>query len=219
MAIDAGGAGEELRIGVPAAANRDRQSNRRPKRIAAADPVPDRQYVGSRDAERARRLVVAGDRDEVRAKRTAGAQRMRQPRARRVRVGERFAGRECLRGHDEQGRRRIEPGQCARQVLGIDVGDERDVGAVGALVPRLGERIADELAVRGRSRRCRSRSHDAAACRSRPDASRRGPVTPGCARAPAQRESARSRRCRRPEAACRPAGATRYATPAGLRTG
>ena len=60
------------------------------------------------------------------------------------------------------------------------------------------ERIADELRSEVGAADADRDHMSAAACRSRPGASRRGPATPACARALVQREPARSRRCRRP---------------------
>ena len=44
---------------------RDRQADRRPQRVAAADPVPEAEHVGGVDAERGDRLGVGREGDEV----------------------------------------------------------------------------------------------------------------------------------------------------------
>ncbi len=130
---------------------RDRQPDRRPQRVAAADPVPQRKDVVGRDAERLRGRRVPGHGDEMRADaRRPGRARAPSQRPRARGVGQRLLRRERLRRHDEQRRRGIERGERARQVLGIDVGDERDIDAFGlrtgaaARARRRRERRADE---------------------------------------------------------------------------
>ena len=83
-----------------------------------------------------------------------------EPRLRARRVGERLAGGEGLRRDDEQRRRRIERRQRAREMLGIDVGNESDVDAsvCGPLLPRVAvatERRRTRAAGPDRSHRCR----------------------------------------------------------------
>jgi hypothetical protein len=56
-------AGEQLAKALGADRDRDRQADRRPQRVAAADPVPEAE--GARDAEARRRLDVARRGDEV----------------------------------------------------------------------------------------------------------------------------------------------------------
>ena len=56
---------EELLEVPEAGGQRDRQADRRPQRVAAADPVPEHEHVLGRDAELADRGLVGRDGDEV----------------------------------------------------------------------------------------------------------------------------------------------------------
>ena len=64
----------------------DRQADRRPERVAAADPVPEREHVGDVDAERAHLFLRRRDRDEVLRYRRVAAELRRDPCACRARV-------------------------------------------------------------------------------------------------------------------------------------
>ena len=89
------------------------------------------------------------DRDEMRADVHAVAERRNEPGFGAGGVGERLLRGEGFRRDHEQRRRRIERRKRAREVLGIDVGDERDVDAL-----RLGTGAAS------RTRRLRQRGAD-----------------------------------------------------------
>ena len=117
-------AGEQLLEAVQADRERDRQPDRRPQGVAAADPVPEREHVGAVDAERSDRLGVGRDRHEVLRDRGLVAEALDQPAPRRGGVGHGLLGGEGLGRDHEQGTRRIERGERVEQVGAVDVGHE-----------------------------------------------------------------------------------------------
>ena len=131
-------AGEQLAKALGADRDRDRQADRRPERIAPADPVPEAE--GARDAEARRRLDVARRGDEMLVDPRAAAGD--EPLPRRLGVGHRFLRREGLAGDDEERLVGGEAGERRRQVGAVDVGDEmeREVARGEA-----GERADDHL--------------------------------------------------------------------------
>ena len=132
--------GQQLLEPVHADGEGDGQADRRPERVAAADPVPEAEHVGGVDAEGGDRLGVGRDRDEVLGHRLRTAQPLDQPGPRRARVGHRLLGGEGLGGDDEQCARRVEPGQRIDKVRAVDVRHEVRP-EIGALVGP--ERLAD----------------------------------------------------------------------------
>ena len=144
MCVHAGSAREQPGKSVPPAAYRDRKPHGRPKRIAAAHPIPDRQYVLPRDAEGMRCFGIGGHRHEVTGQRAAATDEAGQPIARRMRIGHGFAGGERFRGDDEKRAFRVERGKRAGELFRVDVGHEGDIDAVTAERARTGKRLADQ---------------------------------------------------------------------------
>ena len=142
VSVHARRAGEQIREGVPAAADRDRDTCRGPEREPTAHPVPHRQHVAARDAERARGVDVGADGNEVLRQRRAAAQVRRKPFAGRLCIPERLDGREGLGGDDEQCGCRVEAGERTGEMFRIDIGHEGDVDAIAGRGARAGERFA-----------------------------------------------------------------------------
>ncbi len=119
-------AGQEFAELVEADRQRYRQANRRPHRITAADPIPEREHIGGIDAERCDTLDIGGDRNEVLAQ--IGLLRagriLQKPVARRVRVHHGFCCCEGFRGNYEERGLRIDLLQHGIKIVAIDVGDE-----------------------------------------------------------------------------------------------
>ncbi len=117
-----------------AAADRQRQPDRRPQRIAPADGFGERQDVRLGDAERRRLRRRGGDRDAPPAR--IGDAARRQPVERARGVGHRLERGEGLR-HDHHPRRSgIAPRQRAFERDPVDIGDDMDRRAVlGASCP------------------------------------------------------------------------------------
>ena len=122
---------------VHAQRERDRQPDRRPQRVAAADPVPHREARFRRDAESIHRRVIGRDRNEV-MRDALLAQLADQPFARGVRVGERLLRRERLGADDEERGRRIDLLERIRELDAIDV---RDAMQADAAVAKPRERL------------------------------------------------------------------------------
>jgi hypothetical protein len=87
---------------VEADAERDRQANRRPQRIAAADPVPEHEHVLRRDAELGDLLGIGRQRDEVLGDVALVFRVLQEPGARAVRIGHGFLRGEGLGRHQKQ---------------------------------------------------------------------------------------------------------------------
>ena len=117
-------AGEQLLEAREADGERDRQPDRRPQGVAAADPVPELEHVLGADAERRDRLGVGRDRDEMLGDRGLVAQALDQPGARRGGVGHGLLGGEGLGRDHEQGVRRLERRQSIVQLGAVHVGHE-----------------------------------------------------------------------------------------------
>ena len=130
---------------IHAERQRDRQSDRRPHRVAAADPVPHREAVLRRDQERVHRLGVGRDGGEV-PRRRALAQPIDDPLARELRVGQRLERRERLRAHDEQRARRIDLLQHVAELHAVDVRNAVQAQiAIAILRQRLGRHHDAEI--------------------------------------------------------------------------
>lgn len=98
-----------------------RQADRRPDRIASADPVPEAEDAALIDAKLRGPFQIGGDRRQMRPMLDpAGG----EPFAHRARVGHRLLRREGLGGDHRHRRLRVEPGQHVGQVRAIDIGDE-----------------------------------------------------------------------------------------------
>ncbi len=114
---------------APAEPEREHEPDRRPQRIAPADPVPEAEHVGRIDAEGAHRGLVGRDGDEMPGHRRLVAQPREEPVARRAGVDHGLEGGEGLRGDDEERCLRADPLEHRRQVIAVEIGDEmhRDV--------------------------------------------------------------------------------------------
>mmetsp|Transcript_53784 Transcript_53784/g.126936 ORF Transcript_53784/g.126936 Transcript_53784/m.126936 type:complete len:559 (+) Transcript_53784:879-2555(+) len=113
-------AGQQVAEVAGADRDRDRQTDDRPQRVAATDPVPEAK--GRVDAKgRSGRGVAAGGDEVARHVRTACGQ---EPGLGRLRIGQRFLGREGLGRDDEQRVLGIEACQHRRKVMAVDIGDE-----------------------------------------------------------------------------------------------
>src|SRR5213075_401744 len=91
-------AGEQLAKALGADRDRDRQADRRPERVAAADPIPEAERA--RDAEARGRLDVARRCDEMLF--DPGPALADEPGTRRLGVRHRLLRRERLAGDDEE---------------------------------------------------------------------------------------------------------------------
>ena len=138
------GAGQERAEIVSADGDHDRQADRRPERIAAADPVPEAEDPIRRDAEG--RDLVEGRRygGEVFAHRV-GSQCRRQPFARGLGIGHRLDGGEGFRSDDEQRRFGVEPLQRVMHVRAVDIGNV--VRARAVMVRRQRQRRHDRAEI------------------------------------------------------------------------
>mmetsp|Transcript_17542 Transcript_17542/g.45004 ORF Transcript_17542/g.45004 Transcript_17542/m.45004 type:complete len:224 (+) Transcript_17542:929-1600(+) len=101
-------AGQELDEVLPADRERDRRADRRPRRVAAAHPVPKAEHVGRVDAERRHGVAVGGERGKVLGDGGRVGELGEQPLLRRLGVRHRLLRRERLRRDEEQGRLRVE---------------------------------------------------------------------------------------------------------------
>ena len=120
----------------------DRQADRRPQRIAPANPIPELEHVGGIDAELAHPFGIGRNRDEVPRHCCLIAQFPHQPGTRGVGVGHGFLSGEGLGSNDEQGAFRVAVGQHMADMGAIDIGDE--VHAQGRITIGF-ERLADHL--------------------------------------------------------------------------
>ena len=136
---------------VGADRNHQREADGRIERIAAADPVPEPEHVGSVDAKFGDLLRVGRDGDEV-VGHSFLAERVDQPCAGRAGIGERLDGREGLGADDEHRLGRLEPGDSTPEICPIDVRHEsarqaglavRSEGVVGHGRSEIGPADAD----------------------------------------------------------------------------
>ncbi|MND78471.1 hypothetical protein D3C80_701850 [compost metagenome] len=118
------GAVEEALEDVPAQADDAAQADRRPQRIASADPVPEGE--GASAAKGGGALRRGGDADEVLVH-AVGGQGRRQPGLGDLCVGQGFLGGEGLGDDDDQGGFRLQPRQGLSHVTRVDIGDEAHV--------------------------------------------------------------------------------------------
>ena len=109
---------------VPAQGDGARQADRRPQRIASADPVPEREGAAAAEG---RRLVRRRRHPDEVFRHAFDRQGGRQPGLGRLGVGQGFLGGEGLGHHHDQGGLGIEPRQGLGHVAGVDVGDETQV--------------------------------------------------------------------------------------------
>jgi hypothetical protein len=114
---------QELLELVPAGGESYGQPDRRPHRVAAADPVPEAEDAILIDAELRRFLKVGGEGGEMVMHRLL-AQGRRQPVARGMAVGHGLQRREGLAGHQHQGPRRIQFAGELREGVAVDVREE-----------------------------------------------------------------------------------------------
>ncbi len=144
--------------------DRQTQADRRPHRIAPADPVPEAEDAIRADAEGGDPLKMGGHGGEM--VRDGGlAQGRRDPGPRGRRIGHGLLGGEGLGRDDEQGARRVERGQRVGNVRAVDVGDEMgaqlgrsegrkgagrhgraEVGAADADIDHIGVKVAARAA-------------------------------------------------------------------------
>ena len=101
----------------------DRQADRRPHRVTAADPVPEAEHPVAGDAKGRDFLQRRGNRGEMG---TDGglAQGARDPAPGGLRVGHGLGGGEGFRGDDDQRAGRVQPPDGVGQMRGVHVGDE-----------------------------------------------------------------------------------------------
>ena len=135
---------EELLEAIEADGNGDRQADRRPQRVAAADPVPEHEHVRRVDAEAAHLRLVGRDGHEVLRDVRLVCRGGEEPRARRAPVHHRLFGREGLRRDDEQRRLRAQ----AAQRLERDATRRRSRRSAGA-GPRARTASAPAVAITG----------------------------------------------------------------------
>jgi len=114
-------AGEEIAEVFKTHGQRHGQADRRPDGIAATDPVPEREHIVRRNAEVDDGLRVGRDGHEV-LRQVLFFAFEQEPGTRRVGVKHGFSGDEGFRGHDEQGRFRIDLRQGRFHVVPVDVG-------------------------------------------------------------------------------------------------
>ncbi len=124
MLVHGAGAGQQLLELPPADGERQRQSDRRPQREAAADPVPEFEDIGGGNAELSGQFEIGRQGDEMMGDGAFPAGGSEQPGAGGVGVGQRLLGGEGLAGDDEQRRARVEAGEQRGDVGAIDVGYE-----------------------------------------------------------------------------------------------
>lgn len=119
---------------------RDREADRGPERVAPADPVPELEHVGGRDAELGDRLRVRAQRDKVFRDVRLVLRRREEPLARGDRVRDRLLCRERLASDDKERRFRVAHTQRLRDVRAVDVGHK----VRGQVALRVGlERLRD----------------------------------------------------------------------------
>ena len=165
MLVERMGAGEHVFEIVCSDGDHDREADRRPQRIATADPVPEAEDAVLADAEGGDLVERGRDRGEVIGDRRL-AKSGRQPGAGGRRIGHRLDGREGLRGDDEQRRGGIETGERVGDMRSVDIGDVvgaravvkgrkrqgghdgSEIGAADADVDDVGDRLAGGTADR-----------------------------------------------------------------------
>ena len=123
MLIHRVGTGQQLAEVLKTNRQRNRQTNRRPHRIASTHPVPEREHVFRIDPKGTHCLGVGRDRDKV-ARQFGRRCMLQKPAARRLRVHHGFLRGKCLGGDDEQGRFRIDLLQHRMQIVTIDIRHE-----------------------------------------------------------------------------------------------
>ncbi len=117
---------EQALVDVEAEGHDQRQRHRRPQRITPADPVLETEDAVRRDAVGAGLVGRGRNGGHVRTCR-GFAEIADQPVARGQEIGQGFLCRERFRHGDDQGFRRIEPGQRQGQFGAVDIGDEAHV--------------------------------------------------------------------------------------------
>ena len=115
---------EQLFEALHADRQRDRQTDRRPQRIAATDPFPELEHVFRIDPERDHRLAIGRYRDKVPSDRGLVTKRLEAPGTRRFGVGDGLLGGEGLGRDHEQGGGGIERAKRLGQLGTVDIGDE-----------------------------------------------------------------------------------------------
>ena len=183
-------------------AERGREADRRPERIAPADALGEGQDPGLVDAELDRLFGRGGERDRPGhrdRRRRASSSHCSAERG----VQHRLGGGEGLGRDRDQGRVRIEAGDRLLERGAVDVGDDRRLVAAGLAA----ERVDQQLRARAPSRRCRYGGCGGPGRTPRPRSRRSG-------RASGRAGRRRGRRC-----PARPARARRYARRRGPRSG
>ena len=138
MRVDVEAAAQKLREMIGPDADRQSQSDRRPQRIAAADPIPKAEHALGVDAELRRLVEPRGYGGEV-LWHGRLAERGDDARPRAGRVGHGLLRRKSFRRDDEQRARKIERLQRVGKIGAVDIGDEmrsRPRAAVGRQCPR-----------------------------------------------------------------------------------
>ncbi|SVK52092.1 Uncharacterised protein [Acinetobacter baumannii] len=124
---------------------RDRQTDRRPQRVTAADPVPEFEHVVGIDAELGHRFAVGGQRSEVLGHVLLIDRAAQEPVARAVGVGHGFLSGEGFGRHQEQRGFRVQRLQRFGDVGAVDVGDEVHVQVVFIRAQRFGHHVRAEI--------------------------------------------------------------------------
>lgn len=138
-------AGEQLNKVVEAHGENDGQTDRRPQRVAATNPVPELEHVRGVDTELANRFTVGGQRCEVFRHVLVVTCGFQEPVARAVGVGHGFLGGEGFRGHQEQCSFRVHVLQHFGDVGTIDVGDKVHVEMIFVWTQRFGHHERAEV--------------------------------------------------------------------------
>ena len=167
-------AGQQLLEVVHAQVEGDRQADRRPERIAPADPVPELEHVRAVSMPNA---ATASALVDMAAKCLATAASSwaaaRNQCARRVGVGHRFLRGEGLGGHQEQRGFGVDLLERLDQVGAVDVGDEMDAQAGSAVGL---QRLAHHLRAQVRAADADVDDVGDGACRCSPSIRRSGPL-------------------------------------------
>ncbi|MNM89820.1 hypothetical protein D3C81_1020580 [compost metagenome] len=142
MLVHGVGAGQQLLEVAHADGQGDRQADRRPQRVAPADPVPHREDVFRGDAELDRGLAVARHGDEVAVQVRHGAALVEHPAARGLGVLQGLQGGEGFRRDDEQGGFRAQVGGHLVELAAVDV---RQVVAAHAALGKRQQGLGDQL--------------------------------------------------------------------------
>ena len=111
--------------------NRKWQAERRPHRVAAADPVPEGKDAGRVDSELGRRGWVGRNRSHAPGR--IVAKRAPQPGKGGAGVCHCFLGRKRFGGDSDQRVAGVEGFRCVAEIGAVDIGDEMNTGPV---VPR-----------------------------------------------------------------------------------